>query len=91
MKAATMPHITSPAEYVSSESQCDPNLTSDTDQSPSEGHMFPAWHRARHMNSYSDAALCQKLSQLRAYSAFTGTICCRSFHVLLPSVAKRAT
>lgn len=66
-----MPSIPSPAEYVSSESQCDPCLTSDTDQSPSEGPMFPAWHRARRLNSYSDAALCQKLAELRVYSAFT--------------------
>lgn len=29
------------------------------------------WHRARRMNGYSEAALCQKLSQLRAYSAFS--------------------
>ncbi len=64
-----MPRIPSPAEYVSSDSQY--NLTSDAELEPSDGPLFPAWHRARRLNSLSDVALCQKLSQLRAYSAFS--------------------
>ena len=50
-----MPYIPSPTEYVSSESQCDPNLTSDTDQSTSDGPNFPAWHRAQRLNGFSNA------------------------------------
>lgn len=70
-EAVKMPHMPSPAEYVSSESQCDTYLTSDTEQSTSDGPIFPAWHRARCLNRLSDVALCPKLSQLRAYTAFS--------------------
>ena len=66
-----MPRIPSPVEYVSSDSQHDACLTSDAELEPSDGPFFPAWHRAQRLNSLSDAALCQKLSQLRAYSAFS--------------------
>lgn len=66
-----MPHIQSPSDYVSSESQCDMYLTSDAEPNPSDAPLFPAWHRARRLNSLSDVALCQKLSQLRAYTAFS--------------------
>lgn len=55
-----MPHIQSPSDYVSSESQCDMYLTSDTEPSPSDAPLFPAWHRARRLNSLSEVALCQK-------------------------------
>lgn len=66
-----MPRIPSPSEYVSSASQCDTYLTSDTDVSPSEAPLFPAWHRTRGLGSFSMEALCKKVSQLRAYSAFS--------------------
>ena len=66
-----MPRILSPAEYVSGESQCDMYMPSDAELEPSDAPLFPAWHRARRLNSLSDVALCQKLSQLRAYSAFS--------------------
>ena len=50
-----MPHILSPAEYASSENRCDTYLTSDTEQSTSDGPTFPAWHRARRLNGFSNA------------------------------------
>lgn len=65
-----MPHIPSLSDYLSSESMYDIYLTSDTEPSPSDGPLFPAWHRARRPNNLSDVALCQKLSQWRAYHAF---------------------
>lgn len=66
-----MPHIRSPSVYLSSESLYDTYLTSDAEPSPSDDPLFPAWHRARHPESLSDVALCQKLSQWRAYHAFS--------------------